>query len=95
MGTRSYTVMVWLANHPGSTAWQISRGIPGADPLKVLDILFEAERENFVTCQRERTGLAFFWWVKFDPVPVRVASGKAPGSPAGRPSLGNDATGRG
>jgi hypothetical protein len=94
MRTRSYAVMVWLANHPGSTAYEISRGIPGADPLKVLDILFEAERESFVTCQREVNGLAFFWWVKFDPVPVRV-NDKAPGSPAGRPSLGNDATGRG
>jgi hypothetical protein len=95
MGTRSYTVMVWLANHPGSTAYQIANGIPGADPLKVLDILFEAEREDFVTCQREVYGLAFFWWVKFDPVPVRVNYDKAPGSPADRPSLGNDATGRG
>jgi hypothetical protein len=94
MGTRSYAVMVWLANHPGSTAYEISRGIPGADPFKVLDILFEAERENFVTCQREVNGLAFFWWVKFDPVPVRV-NDKAPGSPAGHSSLGNDATGRG
>jgi hypothetical protein len=94
MGTRSYAVMVWLANHPGSTAYQISRGIAGADPLKVLDILFEAEREGFAKCERERTGLAFFWWVRFDPVPVRV-NDKAPGSPVGRQSLGNDATGRG
>jgi hypothetical protein len=86
--------MVWLANHPGSTAYQISKGIAGADPLKVLDILFEAELEGFVTCQREVNGLAFFWWVKFDPVPVRL-NDKEPGSPVGRPSLGNDTTGRG
>jgi hypothetical protein len=95
MGTRSYAVMVWLANHPGSTAYQIANGISGADPLKVLDILFEAEQESFVTCQRERTGLAFFWWVKFDPAPVRLVNDRAPGSPVGRPSLENDATGHG
>jgi hypothetical protein len=95
MGTRSYAVIVWLANHPESTAYQISRGISGADPLEVLDILFEAEREDIVRCQRESTGLAFFWWVKFDTIPVRPVSDKAPGSPAGRQSLGNDATERG
>lgn len=84
--------MVWLANHPGSTAYEIARGIPGADPLRVLDILFEAEAENFATCQRQTGGLAFIWWVKIDPCPVRV-NDKAPGGPAGRSSSGSDTTG--
>lgn len=91
MKTRSYAVMAYLANHPGLTAYQISRGISGADPLEVLDILFEAESENFVKCERQLSELAFLWWVKFDPEPVRV-SGKDHDGRGVRSSSGSDTT---
>jgi hypothetical protein len=56
-----YTALVWLANHPDSTAFEVCRGIEFADAWRVYEWLVIAEREGLVTSFRRIDELAMRW----------------------------------
>jgi hypothetical protein len=95
--TGLYSAIAWLLDHPDSTAYEIWRGI--GEPsfgdgvvgaIRVFEWLTIAEREEIVMRYRVPNEITPRWKAN-----IAVITGRVPGGPGDRPSLGSDTTAHG
>lgn len=59
-----YTALVYLANHPDSTAYEVARGIEFVDAWRVFDWLSRAEKQGMVVRYRRSNEITPRWKVQ-------------------------------